>query len=124
MESLKPVGSAKIHRKGDWLVCGPGEFRFDPPPEALTGRKGDRFTFVVEMHAVQTDVPYGVVFGVSRAVWSGGLLTPIGDSGMLRYALVEELRGDKPSWAFKFAGKGNLKVRFAKLSIERRRIAG
>ena len=39
---------------------------------------------------------------------------------MVRYALVEVLRGDKPSWAFKFAGKGNLKVRFAKLWIERR----
>ena len=120
MEELKFVGAAKTHREGDWLVCGPGEFRIDPPPEALKGRKGDRFTFVAEMQTVQTAVPVGVAFGLSRAVWSGGLLTPLGDSGMVRYALTETLAGDKPKWAFKFAGHGNLKVRFAKLWIQRR----
>ena len=124
MESLKPVGGANVRREGDWLICGPGEFRFDPPPEMINGRKGDLFTFVAEMHTVQTDVPYGVAFGVARATWSGGLLTPLGDSGMVRYALVEKHGGGKPSWAFKFAGKGNLKVRFARLWIERRRAAG
>ena len=120
MEELKVVGGAKTHREGGWLFCGPGDFRIDPPPEALKGRKGDRFTFVAEMQTVQADVPVGVAFGLSRAVWSGGLLTPLGDSGMVRYALTETLAGDKPKWAFKFAGKGNLKVRFAKLWIERR----
>ena len=120
MEELKFVGGAKTHREGGWLVCGPGEFRIDPPPEALKGGKGDRFTFVVEMQTVQADVPHGVAFGLSRAVWSCGLLTPLGDSGMVRYALSETVAGNKPKWAFKFAGKGNLKVRFAKLWIERR----
>ena len=120
MEELKFVGGAKTHRERDWLICGPGAFRIDPPPEALKGRKGDRFTFVAEMQTVQSDVPVGVAFGLSRAVWSGGLLTPLGDSGMVRYALTEKLAGDKPKWAFKFAGQGNLKVRFAKLWIERR----
>ena len=69
---------------------------------------------------MQTDVPHGVAFGVTRAMWSSGLLTPIGDSGMVRYALAETLRGDNSKWAFRFEGKGNLKVRLAKLWIERR----
>ena len=121
MKSLKPVGDAKIRRDGEWLVCGSGGFRFDPPPEALEGRKGDKFVFVVEMQTVQTAVPYGVAFGVVHANWSGGLLTPIGDSGIIRYALKEVHGGGMPDWAFRFAGKGNLKVRFSKLWIERRK---
>ena len=121
MKSLKPVGDAKIRRDGEWLVCGSGGFRFDPPPEALQGNKGDRFVFVVEMQTVQTEVPYGVAFGVVNANWSGGLLTPLGDSGMVRYALTEVHGGGMTDWAFRFAGKGNLKVRFSKLWIERRK---
>ena len=121
METIKPVGDAKICRDGDWLVCGSGGFRFDPPPEALKGSKGDRFVFVVEMQTVQTAVPHGVAFGVVNASWSGGLLTPIGDSGMVRYALTEVHGDGEPNWAFRFAGKGNLKVRFLKLWIERRK---
>ena len=39
---------------------------------------------------------------------------------MVRYALAETLRGDNSKWAFRFEGKGNLKVRLAKLWIERR----
>ncbi len=121
METIKPVGDAKIRRDGDWLVCGSGGFRFDPPPEALQGNKGDRFVFVVEMQTVQTEVPYGVAFGVVNANWSGGLLTPLGDSGMVRYALTEVHGDGDPDWAFRFAGKGNLKVRFSGLWIERRK---
>ena len=120
MQAVVASGNTRLRREGEWLVCGPGEFRVDPPPEVLKGGKGDIFTFVAEMRTVQTDVPHGVAFGVTRAMWSSGLLTPIGDSGMVRYALAETLRGDNSKWAFRFEGKRNLKVRLAKLWIERR----
>ena len=120
MAELKPSGNAKVVREGDWFVCGFGVFRFDPPRGIFTGgKKGDTYRFVVEMQSVQANVPHGVQFGVERPSWAGGLLTPVGDSGVRRYVLTEKLRRENPDWAFKFAGVGNLKIRFLKMLIER-----
>ena len=120
MAELKPSGNAKVVREGDWFVCGFGVFRFDPPRGIFKdGKKGDTYRFVVEMQSVQENVPHGVQFGVDRPSWASGLLTPVGDSGVRRYVLTEKLRRENPDWAFKFAGVGNLKVRFLKMQIER-----
>ena len=117
---LKFGGGAKVVREGDWLSCGPGEFRIGLPPDALRGAKGDEFRFSVEMQTVQENVAHGVAFGVTKAMWSRGLLTPLGDSGFRRYVLAERMEsGRRPDWAFKFEGQGNLKVRFRSLLVER-----
>ena len=72
------------------------------------------------MQTKQENVPYGVAFGVTKANWSSGLFTSIGDSGMVRYVILEKVAAIKsPDWAFKFAGRGKLKIRFRSLLIER-----
>lgn len=117
MDELKVTGRAKVVRKGEWYECGPGEFMLRVPENVLN-RKG-RHRFVVDMHTVQENVPCGVVFGVDRAIWASGIITPVGDSGMMRYVFDAGTDPGKTDQAFKFAGKGGLRIKFSSLRIDR-----
>lgn len=117
MTTQKVVGVGKL--KDGWFESPGGEIRIDLPKDAVRGEKGDVFRFTADIRIEQPEAALGAAFGIGRASWSGGLLTPRERTDTLRYTLAETFTGKADGWSFRLAGAGRRRVRFERLLVEK-----
>ena len=117
MTTQKVVGAGKL--KDGWFESPGGEIRIDLPKDAIRGEKGDVFRFTADIRIEQPEAALGAAFGIGRASWSSGLLTPRERTDTLRYTLAETFTGKADGWSFRLAGAGRRRVRFERLLVEK-----
>ena len=117
MSTQKVVGAGRL--KDGWVESPGGELRIDLPKDVIRGEKGDVFRFTADIRIEQQEAALGAAFGIGRATWSGGLLTPRERADALRYTLAETFSGKADGWSFRLAGAGRRRVRFERLLVEK-----